>query len=249
MLGKMIRKSTSLFTVFAVLCVSSMVALAAPKDMTGEITVTGQVTVNGQAAVSNSTIVSGSSIVTGSNSSAIINLGKSGRVEVLEDSTVSLNFTDNSLTGSVDAGQIRVMNGAGVAATFTTKNSTVVADAGQSNTFSVNVGCGDEAKCAQTIVSTTSGLVAVKDGANNKQVAAGTDVSVGNPSQQGCKPCLRPNPNPGVFPVAGIGSGGIAALVAAVAGGSALAIYFAQRDNSSVDNVGGGTVNVVSPVR
>ena len=248
MFGKMIRKSTSLFTAVAVLCVSSMVALAAPNDMTGEITVTGQVAVNGQPAVSNSTVVSGSSIVTGSNSSAIISLGKTGRVEVMSDSTVTLSFADNSITGSVDAGQIRVMNSAGVAATFTTKNSTIIADAGQANSFSINVGCGDEAKCAQTLVETASGLVTVRDGSTDKQVAAGTDASVGNPSQQGCKPCLRPNPNPGVFPVGGIGGGGVAALIAAIAGGVGAAIFFSQRDHSSFDNVG-GNVSVVSPVR
>ena len=51
-----IRKSVTVMTAVAVWCVYSMVALAAPGDITGEITVTGQVTVNGQAAVSNSTI-------------------------------------------------------------------------------------------------------------------------------------------------------------------------------------------------
>lgn len=248
MLGKMVRKSTSLFTAIAVLCVSSMVALAAPKDMTGEITVTGQVTVNGQPAVSNSTVVSGSSIVTGTDSSAIISLGKNGRVEVMNDSTVTLKFTENSITGSVDTGQIRVMNSAGVAATFTTRNSTIIADAGQANTFSINVGCGDEAKCAQTLVETTSGLVTARDGSISKQVAAGTDASIGNPSQTGCKPCLRPNPNPGVFPIGGLGSGAIAAILAAIGIGVGAAIYFGRRDHSSIDNVG-GTITVVSPVR
>lgn len=243
----MVRKSTSLITAIAVLCVSSMVALAAPNNVTGEITVTGQVTVNGQPAVSNSTVVSGSSIVTGSNSSAIISLGKNGRIEVLDDSSVTLKFTDNSIVGSLETGKVRVMNAAGVAATFTTQNSTIIADAGQANSFSIDVGCGDTAKCAQTFVETASGLITVRDGSTNKQVAAGTDVSVGNPSQQGCKPCLRPNPNPGVFPIGGIGSGAIAALLAAIAGGVGAAVYFGSISNhSSVSNIG-GPVTVVSP--
>jgi len=64
MLSKnLIHKSFTLLTAIAVWCVYSMVALAAPKDITGEITVSGQVTVNGQSVVSNSTVVSGSSIV------------------------------------------------------------------------------------------------------------------------------------------------------------------------------------------
>ena len=68
MLGKhILRKFLTLLTAVAVWCVYSTVALAAAKDITGEITIVGQVTVNGQAAVSNSTIVSGSTIVTGTN--------------------------------------------------------------------------------------------------------------------------------------------------------------------------------------
>ena len=193
MLGtNMIRKSITFFTAVAVLCVYSMAVFAAPNDGMGEITVNGQVTVNGQTAVSNSTINSGSTIVTGTNSSAIINLGENGRVEVLSDSTLTLKFNSNSIVGMLDAGKIRVSNKAGIATSFTTKNSTVIADAGQANTFSIDVGCGDEARCTQTFVETTTGLVTLRSGSTDKQVAAGTDASIGNPSQTGCQPCLRP---------------------------------------------------------
>lgn len=232
----------------AILCVYSMVALAAPKDVTADITITGVVSVNGQTAVSNSTIVTGSTIVTSANSSAIINLGKNGRVEVLDESSLNLKFTENSITGMLSSGKIRVTNAAGIGTTFTTANSTVIADSGQANSFSIDVGCGDGAKCAQTMVETVSGLVTLRNGSTDKQVAAGTDATVGNPSQQGCKPCLRPNPNPGVFPIAGIGSGGLAALLIAVAAGVGAAIYFGTRGRA-VDNVIGGPVRVISPTR
>ena len=249
MLGKQIvRKSTSLMLAMAILCVYSMVALAAPKDVTGEITVNGSVSVNGQTAVSNSTIVSGSTIVTAANSSAIINLGKNGRIEVLDESSLTLKFTENSITGMLSTGKVRVSNAAGIGTTFTTANSTVIADSGQANSFSIDVGCGDGAKCAQTFVETVSGLVTLRNGSTDKQVAAGTDATVGNPSQQGCKPCLRPNPNPGVFPVAGIGSGALTALLLAVAAGVAAAIYFGTRGDA-FDDIGGGPVRDVSPVR
>jgi len=249
MLGKqMVRKSTTLFLAMAILCVYSMVALAAPKDVTGEITVSGQVSVNGQPAVSGSTIVSGTTIVTTANSSAIINLGKNGRIEVLDESSLNLKFTENSITGMLSSGKIRVTNAAGIGTTFTTANSTVIADSGQSNSFSIDVGCGDEAKCAQTFVETVSGLVTLRNGSMDKQVAAGTDASVGNPSQQGCKPCLRPNPNPGVFPVAGISSGALTAILLAVAGGVAAAIFFGTRGDA-FDDIGGGPVTNPSPIR
>lgn len=249
MLGKnVVRKSTTLFLSMVILCVYSMVALAAPQNMTGEITVTGTVSVNGQPVASNSTVVSGSAIVTGANSSAIINLGKNGRVEVLDDSTLTLKFTENSITGMLESGKVRVSNAAGIGTTFTTKNSTIIADSGQADTFSIDVGCGDDSKCAQTFVETVAGLVTLRDGSTDKQVAAGTDATVGNPSQTGCKPCLRPNPNPGVFPVSGISSGALAAILIAIGAGVGLAIFFGTRDSSSVDDIG-GNVRVPSPVR
>ncbi len=246
MLSKnIIRKSITSILAVAVWSVFSMVALAAPDDAMGEITVNGQVTVNGQNVVSSSTVTSGSIIVTGTNSTASVNLGKSNRVEILSDSTVTLKFTNNSIVGMLTAGKVRVTNVAGVAATVTTRNSTVIADAGQSNAFGVDVGCSDEARCTQTYVETAAGLVTLRSGSTDKQIAAGTDATFGNPSQTGCKPCLRPNSVPPVA-VTGLGGLGIAALLIAAAGAAGAAVFLGGR-NDTIE-LGGGTV-VVSTVR
>jgi hypothetical protein len=149
MLGKNFRKITTSFTAAAVLCVYSMVGLAATKDLTGEISVVGQVSVNGQTAVSNSTIISGSTIVTGADSSAIISLGKTGRIEVLANSNIVLNFSDTNIVGILSSGKARVANAAGVATTITTKDATVIADAAQADNFTVEV------ECSHTHVDTT----------------------------------------------------------------------------------------------
>jgi hypothetical protein len=242
MLGKNIMHKTLTFlTAVAVWCVYSSVAMAAPKDVTGEITITGQVTVNGQAAVSNSTIVSGSTIVTGTNSSATVGLGKNGRVELLSDTTVTLKFSDNSIVGELSAGKVRVWNAAGIATTFTTRTATVIADAGQSNTFTVDVGCGNDAKCSQTFVETISGLVVLRTGTTDKQVAAGTDAVAGNPSQTGCQPCLRPGSAP---PVAVAGPWWLLLLAGAVGAG---AIFLGSDNNDTTQD--DNPRFVVSPVR
>lgn len=247
MLGKtLFLKSITFLTAVAVWSAFSMTALAAPGDVMSEITVTGQVTVNGQSVVSNSTLTSGSTIVTGSNSSAVINMGKNGRVEVLSDSSVTLNFTNNSITGMLTAGKVRVSNAAGIAATVTTRNSTVIADAGLANTFGVDVGCADEERCTQTYVETTAGLVTLRNGTTDKQVAAGTDATYGNPSQTGCKPCLRPGSSAPV-PVSGLGTGAIAALLLAAGGAAVAAIFLSNNEGNDVE-LGGGAV-VVSPSR
>lgn len=193
MLGKtFLRKSVCSLTAIAVLCVYSSWAIALPNTLTGEITVSGQVTVNGQTAVSNSTIVSGSTIVTGANSSAIVSLGKTGRIEVLADSKIVLNFSETSIVGILSSGKARVANAAGVASTVTTKDATVIADAGQSNNFLVEV------ECSHTHVDATTGFVTMREGTSDRQVAAGTSATAGNLQQTGCQPCLRPDSAPPV---------------------------------------------------
>lgn len=241
MLGKkIVHKSLTLLTAVAVWCVFSTIGVVAQStNVMGEISVTGQVSVNGQTAVSNSTLVSGSTIVTGSNSSATVSLGKNGRVELLSDTTVTLKFTDNSIVGMLSAGKVRVSNASGIGTTVTTKNATVIADTGQANTFTVDVGCGTDEKCSQTFVETMTGLVMLRSGSTDKQVAAGTDAVAGNPSQTGCQPCARPGSAP---PVA-IGGPWWLLLLAGAAAGTAI-LLGGQNETET-----GGGVIVVSPIR
>ncbi len=240
MLGKnRIKKYIALFTAVAVWSVTSMVAFAAPKDVSGEITVTGQVTVNGQSAVSNSTVVSGSVITTGADSSAVISLGKLGRIELSADSNFTLRFTDTSITGILSQGKARISNAVGIATSVATNDATVIADAGQANSFALEV------ECSHTHVDTLSGLVTMRSGNSDKQVAAGTSATAGNLSQTGCKPCLRPNSGP-TTPVLGIGLGALAAILIGAGAGIGAAILLGSK-NTDV-TIGGGTT-IVSPVR
>lgn len=247
MLNKiLIRKSITLMTAIAVWCVFSMSVIAAPDDIMGEITVTGQVTVNGQTVASNSTITPGSTIVTGTGSTATVSLGSNGRVEILADSSVTLKFTGNSIVGMLTAGKVLVSNAAGIATTVTTRNATIIADAGQADNFSVDVGCSDEVRCTQTYVETSAGLVTLRNGSTDKQVAAGTNATYGNPSQTGCKPCMRPGGGPPVA-VAGLGVAAIAAILLAAAGAVGAAIFLGKTRGGDVE-IGPGTT-VISPTR
>jgi len=235
MLGKnIIRKSVVSATMVAVWCVYSMVALAAPVDVAGEITVTGQVTVNGQPAITNSTVLSGAVITTAANSNAIVSLGKLGRVEVMSNSSVTLNFAQGSIVAVLSEGKARVSDSAGVAATVTTKNATFIADSGQANNFVVEV------ECSHSHVDTASGVVTMREGSNDKQVSAGTSAVAGNMSQPGCKPCLRPGSAPGPA-IAGMPW---LILLAAGVAGAGIFLATGQGDTS----VGGGTI-IVSPTR
>lgn len=226
------RKLTASFTAIAVFCVSSSIALAQTKDIAGEITVVGQVMVNGQAAVSNSTVVSGNTVVTGPVSSAIISLGKAGRIEVLADSNIVLNFSDNSITANLVSGKAKFSNAAGVATTVATKFATAMADTGQEDNFAVEV------ECSHTHIDTLAGSVTMREGTSDKQIAAGTSATAGNLTQTGCAPCLRPNSAPPI-PI-----GGWPWLILIAGGVAAAALFLGGSDNEG----GGGTV-VVSPVR
>jgi hypothetical protein len=231
----LITRAITLFTAVAVWSAFSMVAFAAPNDVMGEITTSGQVTVNGQSVATNSTLTSGSTIVTGTNSSATVNLGKNGRVEVLSNSSVTLKFTENTIIGMLVAGKVRVSNTAGVGTTVTTRNAMVIADTGQANTFGVDVGCADEDRCTQTYVETTAGLVTLRSGTTDKQVAAGTDATFGNPSQTGCKPCLRPGTAAPVI-TSGLGVGAIAALLLAAGGAIGASVILNNGGETEIGN-------------
>ncbi len=234
MLGKnIVRKSVTTFTAAAVWCVYSMVAFAMPADISGVITVSGQVTVNGQPAVSDSTIVSGAVIATGDGSTATISMGKVGRIEVGANSNVTLQFTDTSIIAMLSEGKARVANGAGIAATVTTKHATVIADSSQADNFLVEV------ECSHTHVDTASGLVTMRQGSSDQQVAAGTTATAGSLVQTGCKPCLRPNSTPGPS------IAGFPWLILLGAGAAAVAIFLGGGGNT---NTSGGPI-IVSPTR
>ncbi|MBK7705161.1 MAG: FecR domain-containing protein [Acidobacteria bacterium] len=237
MLSKnLVIKSVTLLTAVAFWCVSSMVVLAAPKDFNGEITVSGDVSVNGQKVVSGSTVVSGSIITTGDGGSATVSLGKTGRIELSSKSSLTLRFSESGITGILNEGKVRVANSAGIAASITTRNAAVIADSGQANNFEVEV------ECSHTHVDTFSGLVTLRGGSNDRQVAAGTDAVEGNLSQQGCQPCVRPGPG---VPTASIGALPLIAILLAAAGGVGTAIIL----GGGSDTTTGGGTTVVSTVR
>jgi len=235
MLGKnKFHKFVTLSTAAAVWCVYSMVAFALPVGQTGEITVIGQVTVNGQPAVSNSTVLSGAVIAAGSGSSAVVSLGKLGRVEVLADSNVTLIFSEGSIVATLAEGQTRVSTTAGVAATVTTRDATVIADSSQADNFLVQV------ECSHTHVETTTGLVTMKMGSTDKQVAAGTSAVAGNLQSKTCPPCLRPNSTPGPA------IAGLPWLLLLAAGGAGIGIFLATQGD---DDTTGGGGPIISPNR
>lgn len=221
------RKSIAASLAVAVLSVYSMVALAGAKTASGELSVAGQVTVNGQKVISGGTVFSDSVITTADQSSATVSISKLGRVELAPNSSLRLTFTENSLTGLLEAGSAHVSTVAGIAVNLTTKDGAVVVDGTQATSFTVNVAKGN------TVVATQAGVAELRSGGAVKQIAAGENAMAGTPNPQGGDDD-------------GLSSGELAVLLLAVGGAVAAIIYAATHNN---DLNFGGTVNVVSPTK
>jgi hypothetical protein len=233
-----IHKTIAACLALAVWSVTSMVALAAAPQSNGEITVTGTVTVDGRNAVSGSTVASGSSIITAENSSAVVSLSKIGRIELGPNTTMTLKFDNSGIYGTLNLGKVRVMNMNGFNANITTLEGLTIADANQANTFVV------EKECGHTHVDTVAGLVTLRTGGNDKQVAAGTDAMAGSVQQTGCKPCYRAG-SVIPTPTLGLGLGTIAGLLLAVGAAVGIGVIYGKSDVDS----GGDTTIVLSPNR
>jgi ferric-dicitrate binding protein FerR (iron transport regulator) len=174
--------------VAAIISAYSTVGLAAPvQGPSGELVVTGQVSVNGQNVTTGFTIFSDSNVTTAKGSSAVVSLGKLGRVEIFPDSTMRLTFTGNSVSGMLDAGRVRISTPAGVNASVMTRDGSAVADNAQENIFTVDF------ECEYTVVNVQRGRVELHGGDINKTVQAGRQESVGTPAPGSrCAAAVRP---------------------------------------------------------
>ncbi|MGI8670566.1 MAG: hypothetical protein ACR2J3_12105 [Aridibacter sp.] len=108
-------KALSLCLVIATVTTYSMVALASPNNIVGEILVsdsTASVNVNGEAVENGRSIFSSSTIITPNNTDAVVNLGAVGKVKLDSGTTVNLTFDAENLTGTLVNGKITVMSSA-----------------------------------------------------------------------------------------------------------------------------------------
>ena len=95
---------------------------ARAQEAVGQLTITGKVKVNGQPAATGDIVLSGATVQTAKGSSAVVSLGKLGRVEALPATQMTLRYDDSSISILIDSGTVRVQTGPGVAATITTKD-------------------------------------------------------------------------------------------------------------------------------
>ena len=133
----LIRKALSLCLMVAIYATYSMVALASTERIAGELLISGKnssVNVNGEAAQSGRSIFTASTISTPANTSAIINLGKLGKLELAPNTTANISFTDKGINGDLLSGKITVLGTTDAVNIKITEGKTVKLNAGESVT-------------------------------------------------------------------------------------------------------------------
>ena len=113
-------RSLALCLTLAFLAGATQVVLptARAEDQMGQLTVTGMVKVNGKPAATGDIVASGSVVETAAKSSAVVSLGKLGRVEATAETKMTLRYGDNNIGILLDMGIVKVNTGEGVTATI-----------------------------------------------------------------------------------------------------------------------------------
>jgi hypothetical protein len=135
-----IRKALSLCLSVAILATYSMVALAGPRKVAGELTVSGKdingeapfVLVNGEAARSGRSIFSTSTITTPEGTGAVVNLGKLGRLDLAPSTALTLTFDETGVSAGLTSGILSVFGTTDKVSVKTLDGKTVQLSAGQS---------------------------------------------------------------------------------------------------------------------
>ena len=117
-----------------------MAALAGTEKLAGELLVSGKasngqvasVKVNGETAQSGRSIFTASTIATPDNASAVVNLGKAGRIELAPNTTISLSFDEKIISGNLSAGHITVLNSSESVVVTTAEGKVIKLNAGDS---------------------------------------------------------------------------------------------------------------------
>lgn len=111
-------RNLALCLTLAFLAVSAQLVLplARAEEQMAQLTVTGMVKVNGKPAATGDIVASGSVVETAKGSSAVVSLGKLGRVEATAETKMTLRYGDTSIGVLLEAGTVRVSTGEGITA-------------------------------------------------------------------------------------------------------------------------------------
>ena len=157
-----------------------------PEEQVGLLTVNGTVRVNGKPAATGDIVAAGSEVQTATGSSAVVSLGKLGRIEALPSTTMKLRYdihTTSHASASIAIllgdGSIKVSAAKEGMVNVETDHTATRASLGAEKVFTVDKTCGN------TLVSVAEGNVQLRFGHTVKQIAAGGHDTDGQ-AKPGC---------------------------------------------------------------
>ena len=157
-----------------------------PEEQVGLLTVNGTVRVNGKPAATGDIVAAGSEVQTATGSSAVVSLGKLGRIEALPSTTLKLRYdihTTSHASASIAIllgdGSIKVSAAKEGMVNVETRDTATRASLGAEKVFTVDKTCGN------TLVSVAEGKVELRFGHTVKQIAAGGQDTAGQ-AKPGC---------------------------------------------------------------
>jgi ferric-dicitrate binding protein FerR (iron transport regulator) len=168
------RRFIALSVAMGILNLSALGVLAnSPNraESLGTIQVSGGVKVDDVPAISGLTITSGSHIVTSSGSSSILQLGSLTRFLLSEQSELALDFSADSISGTLQSGGLHVFVPANRALTLSTPTAVIATDG--SEMVAVNVQLAD----GVTSVTVEKGRVELRSGNSKRMLVAGERLS------------------------------------------------------------------------
>jgi len=99
-------------------------------QITGQLIANGPVTINGNKAITGTTVFTGSNVVVdcAKGNSAIVNLGKLGRIELVAGTKMTLRFSDGLISGAIQDGKANISTPPDVKVEVATPDGKVVTD-------------------------------------------------------------------------------------------------------------------------
>src|SRR5262245_63863213 len=103
-------------------------------QLNGQLIANGPVTINGNKAITGTTVFTGSNIVVdcANGNSAIVNLGRLGRIELVAGTKLTLRFSDGMISGDLQDGKAVISTSPGVKVAVNTPDGVVSSDCAQS---------------------------------------------------------------------------------------------------------------------
>lgn len=137
-------------------------------QLTGQMIVSGSVTVNDKKAVTGTTVFTNSKIAVAcaKGNSAIVNLGRLGRIELTPGSKLMLKFVDGAISGDLLEGKAVVNSSPGVKVSINTPDGVIAVDGKDATVTPVNSQRG--VRCVPAMPaggSGSTGLSALSPGA------------------------------------------------------------------------------------